>query len=206
MADYNGILDTQLDPDAPITSELGYQLRDNPIAIAEGSSGAPLVEVAWHFLAGYADATNTNADIDFGGIDISGYRALKIIGGFNCGTSASANFEVQLNYPSGGWTTIYSVACPVDGFNGGGLMASIEILNIDTGDTSQAGHKQFEVSVASAAGSASWPTLIGGDITIGRNTTNQVPTGIRINPGSNNYTGSYAATRFSLYGIKRTQP
>ena len=41
MADYNAISDTQLDPDAPLTSQLGYQFRDNPIAIAEGALGAP---------------------------------------------------------------------------------------------------------------------------------------------------------------------
>lgn len=37
---YISILDTQLDPDAPITSSLGYQFRDNPEAIALGLSGA----------------------------------------------------------------------------------------------------------------------------------------------------------------------
>lgn len=40
---YNQILDTQVDPDAPITSGLGYQLRDNPIAIANGDLGAPKI-------------------------------------------------------------------------------------------------------------------------------------------------------------------
>lgn len=40
---YNGILDTELDPDAPITSYLGYRLRDNPIAVWEGQTGAPRI-------------------------------------------------------------------------------------------------------------------------------------------------------------------
>jgi len=37
---YVAILDTQLDPDAPLTSQLMYQMRDNPEAIALGLSGA----------------------------------------------------------------------------------------------------------------------------------------------------------------------
>jgi hypothetical protein len=40
MATYVPILDTQLDPDAPLTSQLMYQLRDNLLAVAEGASGA----------------------------------------------------------------------------------------------------------------------------------------------------------------------
>lgn len=44
MADWTSIADTEVDPDAPVTSELGYAWRDNPIAIAEGALGAPRVE------------------------------------------------------------------------------------------------------------------------------------------------------------------
>lgn len=43
MADYSNIPDTAIDPDAPLTSELAYAWRDNPIAIAEGAIGAPKV-------------------------------------------------------------------------------------------------------------------------------------------------------------------
>jgi uncharacterized protein YaiE (UPF0345 family) len=41
MADYVEILDTQIEPDAPLTAVLAGQWRDNPIAIAQGSVGAP---------------------------------------------------------------------------------------------------------------------------------------------------------------------
>lgn len=43
MADYIAQPDTAVDPDAPVTSDLMYALRDNPIAIAEGASGAPRI-------------------------------------------------------------------------------------------------------------------------------------------------------------------
>lgn len=52
MADYNAISDTQLDPDAPLTSQLGYQFRNNPIAIAEVSNNAPYVQSNWHGFGG----------------------------------------------------------------------------------------------------------------------------------------------------------
>lgn len=43
MADWFSIPNTSVDPDAPVTSNLMYALRDNPIAIAEGAAGAPRV-------------------------------------------------------------------------------------------------------------------------------------------------------------------
>ena len=46
MADYVEILDTQIEPDAPLTAVLAGQWRDNVLAIAEGASGAPRVQRA----------------------------------------------------------------------------------------------------------------------------------------------------------------
>ena len=43
MTDYIGITEAQSNPFAPLTSELVKQLRDNPIAIAEGAVGAPRI-------------------------------------------------------------------------------------------------------------------------------------------------------------------
>lgn len=40
---YISITETETDPDAPLTSALAKKWRDNPIAIAEGASGAPKV-------------------------------------------------------------------------------------------------------------------------------------------------------------------
>jgi hypothetical protein len=51
---YVAILDTQLEPDAPLTSQLAFQLRDNPIAIAQGLAGAHRIQGNAHpeFLPG----------------------------------------------------------------------------------------------------------------------------------------------------------
>jgi hypothetical protein len=48
MADYVEILDTQIEPDAPLTAVLAGQWRDNCIAIAEGADDSPVVSTTWH--------------------------------------------------------------------------------------------------------------------------------------------------------------
>lgn len=44
MTSYIAITNSEVQPEAPITSELMTKLRDNPIAIAEGASGAPKID------------------------------------------------------------------------------------------------------------------------------------------------------------------
>lgn len=63
MADYTTITDSQVDPEAPITSELMSALRDNPIAIAEGAANAPRVEASGRKFEALArqSATGTTA-------------------------------------------------------------------------------------------------------------------------------------------------
>lgn len=48
MADYNGIVDTRINPSSPLVSELMYHVRDNPIAMSEGSPDAPVLSSGWH--------------------------------------------------------------------------------------------------------------------------------------------------------------
>jgi len=45
---HTNITDTSLDPDAPITSALGYAFRDNLIATAGAEDGAPVVNAGWY--------------------------------------------------------------------------------------------------------------------------------------------------------------
>lgn len=44
MTDYNAILDSQVEPDAPLTTALATQWRDNPLAMFEGAVGAPRIQ------------------------------------------------------------------------------------------------------------------------------------------------------------------
>jgi hypothetical protein len=43
MTDYNAILDTETDPSAPLKSSLFKRIVANPLAIGEGSTGAPRI-------------------------------------------------------------------------------------------------------------------------------------------------------------------
>ena len=43
MPDYRVVADSEVQPDAPVTSSLGFALRDNPAAIAQGALNAPKV-------------------------------------------------------------------------------------------------------------------------------------------------------------------
>jgi hypothetical protein len=46
MTSYVAIASGEIDADSPITADLMSKLRDNPIAISEGSAGAPKVMAA----------------------------------------------------------------------------------------------------------------------------------------------------------------
>jgi hypothetical protein len=48
MTTYNTITAAEVAPLAPITSSLGQRWRDNPIAMGEGASTAPLIYAGWH--------------------------------------------------------------------------------------------------------------------------------------------------------------
>lgn len=54
MTTYTTITNGQVDLDSPVTQTLITALRDNPLAIAEQTSGAPPVGGVWHF---YNEAT-----------------------------------------------------------------------------------------------------------------------------------------------------
>jgi len=71
LTDYVTISDTSVDPDAPLTYQLAYAWRDNPIAISEGAVGAPRVQLgAFPRLIVGATARHTSAKSAFvGGSD-----------------------------------------------------------------------------------------------------------------------------------------
>lgn len=98
---YNEILDTQLDPDAPITSTLGYQFRDNTLEIASGTSNAPRVSaLALGPIVDSDPNLSTNAGgNDLATIDIGAIRESVVqysfIGDLNTGPNAGSS-EVVL--------------------------------------------------------------------------------------------------------------
>ena len=45
MPEYQEILDTEVEPEAPLTSSLGVRFRDNPLAVWEGAPSAPRIQL-----------------------------------------------------------------------------------------------------------------------------------------------------------------
>ena len=60
MADWTSISDSNIEPGKPIRSIDGLALRDNPIAIAEGASGAPRIDPS--LAVDWAGTNNTAAE------------------------------------------------------------------------------------------------------------------------------------------------
>jgi len=48
MTTYTAIANSEIDADSPVTTTLMQAMRDNPIAIAEGSADATVVAAGWH--------------------------------------------------------------------------------------------------------------------------------------------------------------
>ena len=94
MTTYTTITNAEIDQDSPVTQPLMTALRDNPIAIAEGSSGAPKIadQVDYATATGSSWATVTDLD-DYAGcwVDV----AFEIVNGI--GVTSNLVFEVSDN-------------------------------------------------------------------------------------------------------------
>lgn len=105
MADWKQIPDTDVDPDAPVTSELMYALRDNPVAIADGATGAPRVMgIALDtFLAhGSAAINDSTTSLAFVGMD----RVGEILVAFNAvGDNTSGSPVIQVSFTNNNGTS-----------------------------------------------------------------------------------------------------
>lgn len=108
MTDYTSIANSQIDPKAPVTSELMTALRDNPIAIAEGAAGAPKVAESWQALETTSSDGLIVTDVDNG----EGAR-IHVDGSGNAGSGQTINFTVSISSDNGssftGETTIDTV-------------------------------------------------------------------------------------------------
>lgn len=145
MADWKQIPDTDVDPDAPVTSELMYALRDNPVAIAEGASGAPRIEPQAvksypHRLIG---TTNTTAGVNFG--NLGAFANVEVYIGHNrpdTGSSTPGSFRFRVSGDNGNTWTSYNV------FTGVARASGFLILDLTDG-------RWFGASAAAFFGSES---------------------------------------------------
>ena len=95
MADWKTIPDTDVDPDAPVTSELMYALRDNTVYLAEGYLEVFTASGTWVKPNGYADDKMVFVEAwgggQSGGRDSSDFSGRR---GGNGGSYVSAWFRV----------------------------------------------------------------------------------------------------------------
>lgn len=104
MADWKNIPDTDVDPDAPVTSELMYALRDNPVAIAEGAVGAPRVNLS-------SNTFNISGTAGGGVVGLDGVGEVLCIG--ISSVTGSPNLRVRYTNDNGGtWGGYYNLQSP----------------------------------------------------------------------------------------------
>lgn len=205
MTTYRTIASSETQPQAPVTSELMIALADNPTAIAEGSSGSPTMEVAWHELEVLTAAVDTTTITLT--TDISAYRAVRLIGGAAVLSTVNNDplIDVEVNI-GGGWRTLASEQ--PGSTDSWGVMLDVHLDNVDNNDSS--GQRLL-------TGMMAFATRAAGDWDADRIMSVVAPvagvwqdagsaTGIRIVNNTAQFDVSQGDATFRLYGIKRTQP
>lgn len=109
MTSYITITDEETDPGAPVTSELLKKERDNPIAIAEGATGAPRVQgiaLGGVYLSSFTQtekAPQALLGLDRVGLLVSDVLTTGLSGGI---VQISLSNNGGASY--GGWITLYT--------------------------------------------------------------------------------------------------
>jgi hypothetical protein len=122
MSTYVPILDTQLDPDAPLTSSLMYQLRDNFLSAAEGDTSVPLAVQLGHRLLGTL-TTTSGTTVTLSGLDLTKFRFLKcVFNGVSFTGAGSQNFNIggAVAFEVAAFSDLISGVVELDLFNGRG--------------------------------------------------------------------------------------
>ena len=100
MPDYRVIADSEVQPDAPVTSSLGFALRDNPAGIAEGAPGAPKVRsAALNLTAGSGSRTTVGTIFQLN--NIGRLSAFHVSSAVSSGGSGSAAISYQTSTDGG---------------------------------------------------------------------------------------------------------
>ena len=201
MADYTEIDVNDLLPGEPWTSAKANAAFENPVAIAEGASGSPLVEVAWHFLEAATLASDgTTVTLT---TDISPYRAIRLIGGAAInGAATSATVDVDLEFAAG-WSTAIASTYTSGGGEILGFALDVTIHEIDNADGLNRKFASGHVSIGDR-GPDDWDEAQyapAGVMAVSRGTGAALA--VRVN-STQTFDVSEGTPRFWLYGVKRT--
>ena len=112
MTTYTPILPAAVDVDSPVTQILMQSLRDNPIAMAEGASGAPKIATKNVFNNATAVPPAT-ANCDFTGLD--DFRG--------------ARFYIDYSY-NGTGTPVWEVSAEATSGSGFGTPVTLSLIHI----------------------------------------------------------------------------
>ena len=100
MPDYRVVADSEVQPDAPVTSSLGFALRDNPAGIAEGAPGAPKVRsAALNLTAGSGSRTTVGTIFQLN--NIGRLSAFHVSSAVRAGSSGIAAISYQTSTDGG---------------------------------------------------------------------------------------------------------
>lgn len=132
MATWVTPIESQTDPDAPLTSELGKRWDNNVIAAFEGAAGAP--RLAIKNLPAQSGSTVTLSGLDaFGGIEFSIYLVGNTGGGSPTGGRALISFS-----DDNGATYSTPVLILTNGTATGEFVSGDGVFNFTGGDVSVA--------------------------------------------------------------------
>ena len=147
MPDYRVIADSEVQPDAPVTSSLGFALRDNPAAIAQGALNAPKVRSeGLNLTTAAGDRTSDGVIFTLNGLDrvltlmVNSYVTLT----FGSAGNASVRYRTSTNGGStwSGYTVFDNTVLTAGGSNRSvrfgfvALAANVNSVQFDLSSTS----------------------------------------------------------------------
>lgn len=123
MTTYTAIPDASIDQDSPGVEDLFTLIRDNPIAIAEGSTDAPVLSAGWHpydmVLVGdgndgeFYDFSTDGASAAIETPDFAdGYEYAIVVEDYSCTINSNLQIELYLPTPAA-WVIVSTTAVTV---------------------------------------------------------------------------------------------
>lgn len=117
MANYRTIATSETIPDAPVTSTLMIALAENPVAIAEGVSGAPKIAI-------YQQSSRAGSNSNLTFTSLGPYSGIIIHGKY---ASQSENRSVTISASTDG-SSFFGSTTVVDASSSGGSSFTISLM------------------------------------------------------------------------------
>jgi len=157
MTTYTAIPNSDVDQDSPVTQTLVTLLRDNPIAISEGSTGAPRIQPR-ALQTGLLGRTIADSEV----FDITNIKAIRLdLAAYFNYTSSSAAFQVEFSDDGGStWGSTQNVFTIQDVSNLKAIGSVFVEIDCETGSYQAAGvmGNETRANTISSSGTLTVPT------------------------------------------------